>query len=142
DAAQSDEQRQMFAFVSAPNDLGQPFAAPPGIPADRLAAFRRAFETMAGDPAFRAEAEGARLGPRHLTGEGGGEPGRRIVGAAGGNRGEGAGCYRGEIARTVTRRSVAKGDFARQRHLWRPFFSEFRLTRSAAMPITAQGNGK
>jgi len=69
DYAQSDEQRQMFEFVAAPNDLGQPFAAPPRIPADRLAAFRRAFDAMVRDPAFRAEAEAAKLELDHLAGE-------------------------------------------------------------------------
>jgi len=69
DYARDDEQRQMFEFVSAPNDLGQPFAAPPRLPPDRLAAFRHAFEAMAGDPAFRAEAEAAKLELGHLAGE-------------------------------------------------------------------------
>src|SRR5262245_9186037 len=69
DHAQSDEQRQMFEFVSAPNDLGQPFAGPPRLAADRLAALRHAFEAMASDPAFRAEAEAAKLAGGHLAGE-------------------------------------------------------------------------
>jgi tripartite-type tricarboxylate transporter receptor subunit TctC len=80
DYAQGDEQRQMFGFVSAPNDLGQPFAAPPRVPADRLAAFRSAFEAMALDPQFRLEAEAARLEPGYLAGKEAEKLVRRIVG--------------------------------------------------------------
>jgi tripartite-type tricarboxylate transporter receptor subunit TctC len=80
DHAQNDEQRQMFAFVSAPNDLGQPFAAPPRLPADRLATYRRAFEAMARDPAFRAEAQAAKLELGHLAGEEAESLARLIVG--------------------------------------------------------------
>ena len=80
DHARSDEQRQMFEFVSAPNDLGQPFAAPPRLPADRLAVFRRAFESMARDPTFRAEAEAAKVELGHLAGEEAERIARLIVG--------------------------------------------------------------
>ena len=69
DYARSDEQRRMFEFVGAPNALGQPFAAPPRIPADRLAALRRAFDAMARDSAFRIEAETSKLDLDQLTGE-------------------------------------------------------------------------
>src|SRR5262245_10526031 len=80
DHAQGDGQRQMFEFVSAPNDLGQPFAAPPRLPADRLAAFRRAFEAMARDATFRGEAEAAKLELGHLGGEEAESLARLIVG--------------------------------------------------------------
>jgi tripartite-type tricarboxylate transporter receptor subunit TctC len=35
--------------------------APPGIPAERLAVLRRAFDTMLSDPAFRQEVESRNL---------------------------------------------------------------------------------
>ena len=69
DFAQNDEQRQMFELVGAPNALGQPFAGPPRMPADRLNALRRAFAEMTRDPAFRAEAHAMKLDLDPLTGE-------------------------------------------------------------------------
>ena len=54
--AKDDDQRRIFEFVSSTVSLGQPFAAPPNIPADRLAALRAAFEKTLRDPAFRADA--------------------------------------------------------------------------------------
>src|SRR3984957_3113475 len=41
--ARTDEQFQIFRFFSSAPTLGQPFIAPPGLPADRLAALREAF---------------------------------------------------------------------------------------------------
>ena len=38
-------------------EAGRPFAAPPGTPADRVAALRQAFEETLEDPDFIAEAE-------------------------------------------------------------------------------------
>jgi len=35
--------------------IGRPFAAPPGVPADRIAALRRAFDDTMKDPAFLAD---------------------------------------------------------------------------------------
>jgi len=56
DLARNDEERRIFEFVGSTVALGQPFAAPPGIPADRLAALRDAFEKTLRDPAFRNDA--------------------------------------------------------------------------------------
>ena len=47
-------------------------AAPPGVPADRLAALRRAFDATMKDPAFIAEAEKLQLEIEPMTG--GGDP--------------------------------------------------------------------
>ncbi len=47
--------RSVFEFMFLPLDAGRPFAAPPGVPEDRLAALRSAFEAAAKDPAFVAE---------------------------------------------------------------------------------------
>jgi len=80
DYAQNEEQRRMFEFVGAPNTLGQPFAAPPGVPPERLAVLRRAFERMVRAPAFRAEAETAKLDLDPLTGEEAETIARMIVG--------------------------------------------------------------
>jgi tripartite-type tricarboxylate transporter receptor subunit TctC len=54
--ARDDEERQMLALVSSTVGLGQPFAAPPAIPSDRLQVLREAFARMGRDPEFNAEA--------------------------------------------------------------------------------------
>jgi tripartite-type tricarboxylate transporter receptor subunit TctC len=41
--------------------LGRPFAAPPGIPADRAAALRQAFDATMADPALLAEMKAKKL---------------------------------------------------------------------------------
>jgi tripartite-type tricarboxylate transporter receptor subunit TctC len=41
--------------------MARPFAIPPGVPAERVAALRKAFMDMAGDPAFVAEAKAEQL---------------------------------------------------------------------------------
>ncbi len=40
-----------------PLAFGRPLVAPPGTPADRVAALRKAFDAMTPDPEFRAEAK-------------------------------------------------------------------------------------
>jgi tripartite-type tricarboxylate transporter receptor subunit TctC len=49
--------------------MGRPFAAPPGVPADRAQALRRAFDATLKDPAFLAEAEKLKLDVNPVTGE-------------------------------------------------------------------------
>jgi tripartite-type tricarboxylate transporter receptor subunit TctC len=53
----TDEQRQTVSFLNAALDYGRPFAAPPGVPADRVAALRTAFAAMVKDPEFLTEAK-------------------------------------------------------------------------------------
>src|SRR5258708_6061533 len=50
-----------------PQEAGRPFAAPPGVPADRLAALRRAFDATLADSEFRADADKAQLEIEPLT---------------------------------------------------------------------------
>src|SRR5262249_30947864 len=52
--------RALIEFAELPFFMALPFAAPPGVPADRAAALQSAFVQMCGDQAFREEAE--RLG--------------------------------------------------------------------------------
>jgi tripartite-type tricarboxylate transporter receptor subunit TctC len=54
--AKNDEQRAIFKLIASPPALGQPYVAPPGVPADRLALLRTAFATTLRDPAFLADA--------------------------------------------------------------------------------------
>jgi tripartite-type tricarboxylate transporter receptor subunit TctC len=57
DAARSPEDRQSLELFFARAAVGRPFVAPPGVPADRLAAIRRAFAATLRDPAFLDEAK-------------------------------------------------------------------------------------
>jgi tripartite-type tricarboxylate transporter receptor subunit TctC len=50
--ARTPEDKEVMEFVAVPPVLGRAFAAPPGIPQDRLAALRKAFEDTMKDPAF------------------------------------------------------------------------------------------
>ncbi len=59
--AKTAEQRQILDFVVATQVTARPFAAPPGIPADRKAILRRAFDETMKDPAFLAGAEKLQL---------------------------------------------------------------------------------
>ena len=67
DLATNDEQRQIFKVFSAEMALGRTFVTTPGIPADRLAALRSAFEETLRDPAFLEELKKADMLARPLT---------------------------------------------------------------------------
>jgi tripartite-type tricarboxylate transporter receptor subunit TctC len=56
DLAKSPEEKQIFSLVFARNVMGRPFLAPPGIPADRVAALRQAFVDTLKDKDLLAEA--------------------------------------------------------------------------------------
>ena len=56
DLARNAEDRQLLEIVFAPQIFARPFAAPPGLPPERLAALRRAFAETIADPAFRQDA--------------------------------------------------------------------------------------
>jgi tripartite-type tricarboxylate transporter receptor subunit TctC len=55
--ASTDEQRQILKLISSPAGLGHPYLAPPGVPADRLAILRSAFDATLKDKAFLADVE-------------------------------------------------------------------------------------
>ena len=59
----------MFDLIFGLQAIGRPFAAPPGIPADRAEALRSAFMAMTKDPEFLAEAAKMQLDVSPLTGE-------------------------------------------------------------------------
>jgi tripartite-type tricarboxylate transporter receptor subunit TctC len=61
DFAKNDEQRQILRLFSVDVVIGRPFLAPPGLPAERAAQLRRAFDEMMKDPAFLKEAAEAAL---------------------------------------------------------------------------------
>lgn len=53
----NDADRQLVKLTVGPLAFGRPLVAPPGTPADRVAALRKAFDAMTPDPEFRAEAK-------------------------------------------------------------------------------------
>ena len=63
--AKSDSQRQMLKLVLSRQDMARPYAAPPGIPDDRKAALRKAFDEVWSDPELLAEmkARGQEVNP-------------------------------------------------------------------------------
>lgn len=69
DAIASDEQAKLFGLVFLVGELGRNYALPPGVPADRVAALRRAFMATMTDPEFRAEAEKSGVEVAPSTGE-------------------------------------------------------------------------
>jgi tripartite-type tricarboxylate transporter receptor subunit TctC len=58
--AKTDKDRQLIEILDLPYSLSRPFAAPPGVPADRAAALQKAFMDTHKDPEYLKEA--ARLG--------------------------------------------------------------------------------
>ena len=69
DLAQTEEQKQIFRLIFARQVLGRPFLAPPGLPADRLAALRTAFMDTMKDADFLAEADKLKLEITAVPGE-------------------------------------------------------------------------
>jgi tripartite-type tricarboxylate transporter receptor subunit TctC len=56
DLIKDPEKKQILYLDFAPQAMGRPFAAPPGIPADRKAALTKAFDETMKDPGLLAEA--------------------------------------------------------------------------------------
>jgi len=67
--ARNDADRQVIEMLMSGASLGRPFAAPPGVPADRIAALRAAFAAMVEDPTVKAEAAATKLELDPLSGE-------------------------------------------------------------------------
>jgi tripartite-type tricarboxylate transporter receptor subunit TctC len=59
--AETETQRQAANLLGARLVMGRPYVAPPGVPADRLAALRKAMQDTANDPEFLADAENQSL---------------------------------------------------------------------------------
>jgi tripartite-type tricarboxylate transporter receptor subunit TctC len=55
DLARTDEERQAVALAFSGVSIARPFVAPPGLPAERLAMLRAAFDATAKDPELVAE---------------------------------------------------------------------------------------
>jgi tripartite-type tricarboxylate transporter receptor subunit TctC len=68
DMAKTEEQRQILKLILTSQETARPFAAPPGVPADRAAALRAAFDATMKDPEFLAEAKKLNLDINPLSG--------------------------------------------------------------------------
>ena len=67
DLAKTQADRQALELMMSPLLFARPFAAPPGVPADRLQALRTAFKDTIRDPAFIADADKGRLDIEYVS---------------------------------------------------------------------------
>jgi tripartite-type tricarboxylate transporter receptor subunit TctC len=59
----------LIEFMSASSQIGQPYAAPPGVPAPIVEALRRAFDETMKDPGFIEKMKAAKIEYNPATGE-------------------------------------------------------------------------
>ena len=69
DYAKTSDDRKVFEFLFAPQEMGRPFFAPPGVPAERVRALREAFAQTLKDPQFLADADKMGVEVQHVGGE-------------------------------------------------------------------------
>jgi tripartite-type tricarboxylate transporter receptor subunit TctC len=67
--ARSDADRRILAALATTDEIGRSVLAPPGIPQDRLAALRRAFDATVASPKFLADAEKSQIAINPMSGE-------------------------------------------------------------------------
>jgi tripartite-type tricarboxylate transporter receptor subunit TctC len=67
--ARNDDERAVLSAIMNASEVGTAFFTGPGVPPDRLAVLRRAFDETMKDPEFLAEAQRIRLGVTPMTGE-------------------------------------------------------------------------
>lgn len=69
DLADTPQEKQILRLIFARQTMGRPYVAPPGVPKERVKVLREAFMATMKDPAFRAEAEKAKLEIDPVSGE-------------------------------------------------------------------------
>ena len=69
DLAPNPLDKAAFKVLSSPPSVGRPIFGPPGIPADRVAALRKAFDDTMKDPGYLAAAKTAGLDTNPSTGQ-------------------------------------------------------------------------
>lgn len=69
DLAKDPQTKQMLRVIVASQTWARPFAAPPGLPADKAKILRAAFDETMRDPEFLAEAKTLNLEVRPVSGE-------------------------------------------------------------------------
>jgi tripartite-type tricarboxylate transporter receptor subunit TctC len=68
DLAKTEKAKDLLRVaVIGPNDINRLFTLPPGVPAERVAALRTAFDATFNDPEFKAEVEKARVVLRPIS---------------------------------------------------------------------------
>jgi tripartite-type tricarboxylate transporter receptor subunit TctC len=67
--ADKPEDRRVLEFLLAPQAMGRPFFAPPGVPKERVALLREAFAKTMNDPEFLREAAKTGLDIQFVSGE-------------------------------------------------------------------------
>ncbi len=67
--AKDEKTKQVLELILAPMDMDRPILAPPGTPADKVAALRKAFHETMNDPAFIADAEKAHIETKEIDGQ-------------------------------------------------------------------------
>jgi tripartite-type tricarboxylate transporter receptor subunit TctC len=61
DQMKTPEDKQVLQLIVLPQEFGRPFLAPPGVPAERMAVYRKAFAAMLKDKEFLAESAKQRM---------------------------------------------------------------------------------
>jgi tripartite-type tricarboxylate transporter receptor subunit TctC len=69
DQTKDPEESAALKLIFARQSVARPYAAPPGVPAERVAALRKAFDDTMKDPVFLAEAEQTKLEVEPVSGE-------------------------------------------------------------------------
>jgi tripartite-type tricarboxylate transporter receptor subunit TctC len=69
DLVTTPQDRQLLELLVGPGAMARPFVAPPGLPANKAALLRRAFDATMQDPEFRAEAARIQAVVAPTTGE-------------------------------------------------------------------------
>jgi tripartite-type tricarboxylate transporter receptor subunit TctC len=69
DLAKTDEQRKIVKLIFGRQVMGRPFALPPGVPKERLAELRKAFDATMVDKDYLADAAKMKLEVKPVSGE-------------------------------------------------------------------------
>jgi tripartite-type tricarboxylate transporter receptor subunit TctC len=69
DLARNDDERRLLELFSSPSSIGRSVVAPPGLPSQRVAELRRAFDATMKDPSFLADVKRAGLEMNPMQGE-------------------------------------------------------------------------
>jgi tripartite-type tricarboxylate transporter receptor subunit TctC len=69
DLISNPENRRILELILIRQEMGRPFAAPPGVPAERIALLRQAFDATLKDPQFLADAKRLQMEVDPLKGD-------------------------------------------------------------------------
>jgi tripartite-type tricarboxylate transporter receptor subunit TctC len=67
--AKDEKTKQILALIFSPQAMDRPVLLPPGTPADKVQALRKAFKETMDDPGFQAEAKKQKLEIEYVSGE-------------------------------------------------------------------------